>query len=163
MLGPGEGRRLTALGSTYTTKADGVTTGGAYWLVEEEFFGETTPLHRHTAAEEAFYVLSGRAAVWQDGVESETGPGAFLLIPRGRPHALRRIGDEPVRFLTLVSPAGMERFFQAVVDVGEDALLADPDRLLELAAEHGTDILGDHPAGGSGGASSPRHGSTPQP
>ncbi|MCA0144095.1 cupin domain-containing protein [Blastococcus sp. LR1] len=147
MLGPAEGQRLTALGSTYTTKADGGTTGGAYWLVEEEFFGETTPLHRHTAAEEAFYVLSGRVAVWQDGTESTVGPGSFLLVPRGKAHALRRLSDDPVRFLTLVSPAGMERFFQAVVDAGEDALLADPERLLELAAEHGTDILGAHPGG----------------
>lgn len=141
LLGPGEGPRLTALGSTYTTKAD----TGAYWLVEEEFWGEDTPLHTHTSAEEAFYVLSGRVAVWLDGDEAEAGPGTFLLVPRGRPHALRRLTDEPVRMLTLVSPPGMEFFFQAVVAEGEEQLLADPDRLLELAARHGTTILGDYP------------------
>ncbi|NEK87178.1 cupin domain-containing protein [Blastococcus saxobsidens] len=145
LLGPGDGARLTALGSTYTTKADGGATRGAYWLVEEEFWGATTPLHTHTTADEAFYVLAGRAAVWLDGHETEAGPGAFLLVPRGRPHALRRLTDDPVRMLTLVSPAGMEQFFQAVVDAGEERLAADPDRLAELAAEHGTEILGDHP------------------
>lgn len=145
LLGPGEGPRLTALGSTYTTKADDATTRGAYWLVEEEFWGRTTPLHAHTTADEAFYVLSGRAAVWLDGTETDAGAGSFLLVHRGRPHALRRISDEPVRMLTLVSPAGMERFFQAVVDAGEEALLADPERLVALAAAHGTEILGEHP------------------
>jgi hypothetical protein len=66
-------------------------------------------------------------------------------VPRGQPHALRRIGDDPVRMLTVVSPAGLERFFEAVVREGEETLLADPERLLALAAEHGTQILGDYP------------------
>lgn len=147
VLGPGDGARLTALGSTYTTKADSTTTGGAFWLVEEEFWGESTPLHTHTSAEEAFYVLSGRVAVWMSGAETVAGPGAFLLVHRGTPHGLRRLGEEAVRMLTLVSPAGLEHFFAAVVEQGEDALLADPDRLLALAAAHGTEILGDHPGG----------------
>ena len=143
--GPGEGPRLTALGSTYTTKADAAATGGAYWLVEEEFWGDTTPLHAHTGAEEAFYVVAGRAAVWMDGAEIEAGPGSFMLVPRGAPHALRRLGDDAVHMLTLVSPAGMERFFEAVVGQGEEELLADPERLVALAAEHGKEILGDYP------------------
>ena len=141
LLGPGAGPQMTALGSTYTTKAE----TGTYWLVEEEFWGESTPLHTHTSAEEAFYVLSGRVGIWLDDEEAEAGPGAFLLVPRGRPHALRRLGDEPVRMLTLVSPPGMELFFRAVVATGEEELLADPDRLMELAARHGTTILGDYP------------------
>jgi len=145
VLGPGEGPRLTALGSTYTTKAAGEASGGAYWFVEEEFWGDTTPLHTHTAAEEAFYVLSGEVAVWMDGTERVAGPGAFLLVPRGTQHGLRRLSDESVRMLTLVSPAGMERFFAAVVREGEEALLADPDRLVELAASHGTEIVGEYP------------------
>ena len=143
---PGEGRRLTALGSTYTTKADAAVSRGAYWLVEEEFWGAPTPLHSHTGAEEAFYVLSGEAAVWIDGTETGAGPGTFILVPRGTPHALRRLTDDPVRMLTLVSPPGMERFFEAVVRAGEDALLADPERLAALAANTGTEILDDHPA-----------------
>src|SRR3712207_2591010 len=104
LVAPGDGARMTALGSTYTTKADGGATKGAYWLVQEEFWGDTTPLHSHTGAEEAFYVLSGRAAVWVDGAESEASAGSFLLVPRGTPHALRRLSDEAVLMMTLVSP-----------------------------------------------------------
>ena len=147
LLGPGEGARVTALGSTYTTKTDGDDTAGAYSLVEEDFWGDSTPLHAHTSAEEAFYVLSGRAAVWLDGAETQAGPGSFLVVPRGAPHALKRLSDEPVRMLTLVSPAGLQRFFDAVVAQGEDELLADPERLVALAAEYDTEILGDYPEG----------------
>ncbi|UOY00433.1 cupin domain-containing protein [Blastococcus sp. PRF04-17] len=145
VLGPGEGPRLTALGSTYTTKADAAATRGGYWLVEEEFWADTTPLHSHTDAEEAFYVLSGEVAVWLDDAETTAGPGTFLLVPRGAPHGLRRLSDEAVRMLTVASPAGMEAFFAAVVEQGEEALLDDADRLIALAAAHGTEILGDYP------------------
>ena len=47
--------------------------------------------------------------------------------------------------LTLISPPGLERFFEAVVQEGEEALLAEPERLLQLAAAYGTEIVGDYP------------------
>ena len=81
LVGPGEGSTISALGSTYTTKTDGEATGGAYSLVEEELWGDPTPLHLHTREEEAFYVLSGRLAVWVEGAEQVAEPGAFLLVP----------------------------------------------------------------------------------
>ena len=145
LVGPGEGATISALGSTYTTKTDGEATGGAYSLVEEELWGDPTPLHLHTREEEAFYVLSGRLAVWADGTEQVAEPGAFLLVPRGVPHAARRMTDEPVRMLTLVSPSGLQRFFESVVREGEEELLAHPERLAALAAEFGSEILGDYP------------------
>ncbi len=72
-------------------------------------------------------------------------PGTFALVPLGVPHALRRVTEDPVRMITLVSPPGFEHFFDAVVNAGEEAFLADPDRLLKLAAAFGTDVLGPHP------------------
>jgi hypothetical protein len=62
------------------------------------------------------------------------------------PHAARRVTDEPVRMLTLVSPSGLQRFFESVVREGEEELLAHPDRLAALAAEFGSEILGDYPS-----------------
>jgi hypothetical protein len=47
--------------------------------------------------------------------------------------------------LTLISPAGLQRFFEAVVREGEEEILAQPERLVALAAEFGSEILGDHP------------------
>ena len=48
--------------------------------------------------------------------------------------------------LTVVSPPGFEQFFNVVAEQGESELLAEPDRLVELAARYGTEILGDYPA-----------------
>lgn len=142
---PTGGGVVTALGSTYRFKTDGAHVANAYSLMEEEFWGETTPLHAHPGAEETFYVLEGRVELWADGATSEASSGAFIVVPRGVPHALRRLSAEPVRMLTIVSPPGIERVFAAVAAIGEPALLADPERLAALAAQYGTDVLGDYP------------------
>ena len=142
---PGTGAQTTAFGSTYRMKTDGAATVGAYSLVEEEFWGETTPLHRHTHAEEAFYVLSGEVAAWVDGAETLAEPGTFLVVPRGMAHGLRRVSNQPVRMLTVVSPPGLQGFFDTVARVGEEQLLADPQRLVQLTNEYGSEILGDYP------------------
>jgi mannose-6-phosphate isomerase-like protein (cupin superfamily) len=145
LVPPGAGAQVTAFGSTYTMKADGAATAGAYSLVEEVFWGETTPLHRHTNAEEAFFVLSGEVVAWIDGAETLAEMGTFFVVPRGVPHGLRRVSNQPVRMLTLVSPPGLQGFFDAVAQVGEEQLLADPQRLVQLASEYGSEILGDYP------------------
>ena len=146
LAGPGDGREITALGSTYVTKTDGTHVSGAYSLCEETFWADTTPLHSHVDAEEAFYVMAGDVEAWIDGVTHTAGPGAFLVVPRGVPHGLRRLSTAPVRMLTVISPPGFEKLFEAVVARGEERLLADPDQLVELAARYGTEVLGDYPA-----------------
>jgi hypothetical protein len=50
-----------------------------------------------------------------------------------------------VRLLTVVSPSGLQRFFESVVREGEKELLAHPERLAALAAEFGSQILGEYP------------------
>lgn len=140
------GEKITALGSTYRVKTYGAEVGGAYSVMEEEFWADTTPLHRHPDAEEAFLVMGGHLEVWADGVRSQASDGAFIVIPRGTPHALRRLSEGPVRMITICSPPGLERIFAAVAEQGEDELLADPQRMVALAAEYGTEILGDYPS-----------------
>lgn len=145
LLLPGAGREVTALGSTYVTKTDGTHVAGAYSLTEETFWADTTPLHTHVDAEEAFYVLDGEVEAWLDGATRVAGPGSFLVVPRGVPHGLRRVSTEPVRMLTLISPPGFEKLFDAVVADGEEELLANPERLVALAARFGTEVIGDYP------------------
>jgi hypothetical protein len=91
LVGPGEGARISALGSTYTTKTDGEVTGGAYSLVEEELWSDPMPLPQSCAGD-------GRGAPY------------FPPHPWSVPHAARRFDDEPARILTMISPSGMQRF-----------------------------------------------------
>ena len=144
-LMPDGGDEVTALGSTYRVKTDGSHVAMAYSVMEEEFWGDTTPLHNHPDAEEAFYVLGGQVEVWAEGTVSTASAGAFIVVPRGATHGLRRLSDEPVRMLTLISPPGFEKLFAVVAEQGEENLLADPDRLLALAQKHGTNIIGEYP------------------
>lgn len=145
LRGPG-GPALTALGSTYVTMTDGSDVRGAFSLMEETFWADATPLHSHAGAEESFYVLAGEVELWADDSTSSAGAGTFITVPRGVVHGLRRISDEPVRMLTIISPPGFERIFAEVVRRGEDELLAHPDELVELAERLGTTIVGDYPA-----------------
>jgi quercetin dioxygenase-like cupin family protein len=139
----GEGEVVTALGSRYRYKVVGESTNGAYSLVEETLLDdEGPPLHVHEGEEEAFYVLSGRGvfAIGED--RRELGPGDFVVVPRGAPHALARVGDE-LRMLVIVSPAGFEQFFVEIerresvagTPLGEEEVVA-------LAADFGTHIVG---------------------
>jgi Cupin domain len=48
----------------------------------------------------------------------EAGPGDLVFKPRNQWHTFWNAADEPCRILELISPAGFERFFQELVDMG---------------------------------------------
>lgn len=138
-----EGEVVSALGSRYRFKVLGEATGGAYSLVEETLLDrDGPPLHVHDGEEEAFYVLSGRGVFVVGDDRRELGAGDFVLVPRGAPHALARLGDDELRMLVITSPAGLEQFF-AEVQRRESAVGAmDEDAVVTLALEYGTRIVG---------------------
>lgn len=140
----GEGEVVTALGSRYRYKAVGEATNGAYSLVEETLLDdEGPPLHVHEQEEEAFYVLSGRGVFVVGDERRELGPGDFVIVPRGAPHALARLGPDDLRMLVICSPAGLEQFFVEVER--REAAGGSPmgeDDVVSLAAEFGTRIVG---------------------
>jgi mannose-6-phosphate isomerase-like protein (cupin superfamily) len=122
VLQPGKGRILSGLGSVITFKAVSEATGGRYSLVEyyaaPNFQGP--PPHIHPDVEEAFYILEGEFAI-RLGVDTIRAPvGTFVLIPRGTIHTFSNPGDQPARFLVIVSPGGFERYFEELAPlVGE--------------------------------------------
>jgi quercetin dioxygenase-like cupin family protein len=127
VLGDTEGEALWFNNDLLIFKATGEQTGGAFLLLEElAGRGKATPLHTHPSEEESFYFLEGEALVQIDGVEHACGPGGFICIPRGIPHAYT-ITSETARTLILVTPGdgGMEAFFR---EAGEPA----PQRALPV-------------------------------
>ena len=139
----GEGEVVTALGSRYRYKAVGDSTNGAYSLVEETLLDDDgPPLHVHDREEEAFYVLSGRGVFVMGDDRRELGPGDFVVVPRGAPHALARVGGE-LRMLVICSPAGLEQFFVEVERRESEAgAPMEEDEVVALADEFGTRIVG---------------------
>lgn len=67
--------------------------------------------HMHTREDEGVYVFDGVLTAEVGEQRFEVGPGAFLWMPRGVPHAFANLGDDPVRGLGVIHPSGFERFF----------------------------------------------------
>ena len=76
------------------------------------------PLHRHSREDEYSYVLEGRmgAQLGDEVVYAEAGD--FVFKPRDEWHTFWNAGDEPCRILEVISPAGFERFFRELSDMG---------------------------------------------
>ena len=112
---------------------DGAEAGDRFSLVEHPMSARAlaAPLHRHHNEDEYSFVLEGRMGALLGDEHLEAGPGDLVHKPRGQWHTFWNAGDEPCRILEIISPAGFERFFAELVDLGGVAL-AGPEQLAEL-------------------------------
>lgn len=65
--------------------------------------GASIGFHRHDNEEEVFYIVSGRALMNDDGVESELCPGDTILTGGGAGHAVESVGGEPLVMLAVIN------------------------------------------------------------
>jgi uncharacterized RmlC-like cupin family protein len=100
------------------------------------------PLHRHNREDEYSYVLEGRMGALLGDDILEAGPGDLVFKPRGEWHTFWNASDEPTRILEIISPAGFERFFHELVDIGGVAQ-ADPEELAALCERYEHDMQPD--------------------
>ena len=144
IVSPADGREgfLGSIGVRFLI--DGSEAGERFSLVEHPMSPRAlaAPLHRHTREDEYSFVLEGRmgALLGDDAVEA--GPGDLVFKPRNQWHAFWNAGDEVCRILEIISPAGFERFFAELVDMGGVAQ-ADPERFAELSARYGLEVRPD--------------------
>ena len=90
----------------------GTDTGGRMTVWEStEHPGFKTQWHSHNNSEETFYVLEGVLTIKSGGKTFHVNAGSFVFVPRGTPHGQGNFTDKPVRFITTVTPAGIEAFF----------------------------------------------------
>jgi quercetin dioxygenase-like cupin family protein len=143
---PGEGKTVWMVGTDLITfKATGASTGGSYALFDSLVLpGGGPPPHIHRREDEAFYVLEGSFEFLAGDRWIEASPGSFVHVPKGSLHTLKNAGDEVGRLLTLVVPAGLERFFEEVGEPGTDVSSPpgppDVDKLLATAARYGIEF-----------------------
>jgi oxalate decarboxylase/phosphoglucose isomerase-like protein (cupin superfamily) len=81
-------------------------------------------------------VLEGRMGALLGDDVVEAGPGDLVHKPRNQWHTFWNAGDEPCRILEIISPAGFERFFRELSDLG-GAIRADPEELAQLNERYG--------------------------
>jgi mannose-6-phosphate isomerase-like protein (cupin superfamily) len=146
VLRPGEGRSIDLGGFAMTVKASAEERGGGFSLVEAaEPPGFGPPMHIHTDAAEAFYVLDGLYRIFIDDDVHECPAGSFIFIPSGRRHGFR-VGDVPSRKLNLYVPAAMIGYFDelsALVAGGDP----DPAAVDTIGKRYGMEVLGPVPEG----------------
>jgi len=90
--------------------------------------GLGAPVHTHANEDEYSYVLEGRLGA-QLGDEIVTaGPGELVVKLRGQAHTFWNAGDDPLRFLELISPgrfAGYFRELAPLLAAGDEAAIGE--------------------------------------
>jgi len=119
MLSSREGRQIPAIGLTITAKATGEPTRAAYSLFDYAIPGGVggPPPHVHTREDESFICLAGKLDVMLGGEDVTLGTGDYLLLPRDVVHTFRNPYDDEARVISVVSPAGLEAYYQALADL----------------------------------------------
>ncbi len=128
-------------------KASGEDTGGTYSLTDSMVPPQgDPPPHIHHREDEAFRVLEGELEVLVGENKFKAGAGSFVHLPKGVLHSYQNVGTGPARLLTLMVPAGLERFVEEVGKPGTELSSPRPfeegdiDKLLALAPEYGVEI-----------------------
>jgi mannose-6-phosphate isomerase-like protein (cupin superfamily) len=144
LVGPDDGREgfLGSIGVRFMI--DGAEASERFSLVEHPLSPRAlaAPVHRHTREDEYSYVLQGRMGALLGDEVVEAGPGDLVFKPRDQWHTFWNAGDEPCRILEIISPAGFERFFQELSDLG-GVLAAGPDAVAELNERYGLEMQPD--------------------
>lgn len=144
VVGPADGKAgfLGSIGVRFML--DGPEAGDRFSLVEHPMSARAlaAPLHRHHNEDEYSFVIEGRMGALLGDEHLEAGPGDFVHKPRGQWHTFWNAGEEPCRILEIISPAGFERFFAELVDLGGVAQ-AGPEQLAELCQRFALDMNPD--------------------
>jgi quercetin dioxygenase-like cupin family protein len=137
VVGPSDGKAgfLGSIGVRFMI--DGEEAGSRFSLVEHPMSPHAlaAPLHRHTREDEYSYVLEGRVGALLGDDVLVGSPGDLIFKPRNQWHTFWNAGDEPARILEIIAPAGFERFFAELVDLG-GVTEAEPQTLAELCARY---------------------------
>ena len=141
LVGPDDGLEgfLGSIGVRFMI--DGPEAAERFSLVEHPMSPRAlaAPLHLHTREDEYSFVLEGRMGALLGGEVVEAGPGDLVFKPRNQWHTFWNAGDVPCRILEIISPAGFERFFRELVEMGGVAQ-ADPEAFAQLRERYGLEM-----------------------
>jgi mannose-6-phosphate isomerase-like protein (cupin superfamily) len=141
VVGPTDGKAgfLGSIGVRFMIGGD--ESGGGFSLVEHPMGPRAlaAPLHRHNREDEYSFVLEGRMGglLGDEVVYGE--PGDLVFKPRHQWHTFWNAGDEPARILEIISPAGFERYFEELVDLGGSGKL-ELEVLRKLTARYELEV-----------------------
>ena len=121
----------------------GSLTGGRFdFMVGNIGYLTGPPLHVHHAQDDTFFVLEGVLAFQAGDELFDLGPGDFVTVPPGVPHAFDNIRKDqpPVKICNMMTPGGLDAFFRDTALMGEAA--EDPAKMAEFRKKHRGDLVG---------------------
>jgi len=100
-------------GSVLSLKVTGRQSFGLVTVVEGVVRSGGPPLHVHEAEDEVIIVIEGHLDYQVGNERGELAAGGLLWFPRQVPHAVANLTGKPCRFITVITPSGIEDFFPA--------------------------------------------------
>ena len=139
LVPPRAGTVLEFLGVTH--KLTSQQTGGAYYVFETTFdAGAGNRLHRHHREDEIGYVLEGSLEIRLEDRITALDAGGLAQLPKGIAHAIRNPLEMASRYLFIVVPGGLDRWFDAVAEANDRGTL-DAATYAALSHEYEIDWL----------------------
>jgi mannose-6-phosphate isomerase-like protein (cupin superfamily) len=132
-----EGEDLRMGPSVVTIKAS-VDDGDGWLALMDDVLAPGFPgpiPHRHREMVDCFWVLEGELTVRLGEREAAAGPGTLVVVPPGNVHTFANRGDDPVRVLNLMFPAGLEQYLKRVAAESAGGP-PDPARMAKIAAAY---------------------------
>ncbi len=136
-------------GDRYTFLVTGAQGNGGCFIMEAIIpAGGGPPPHIHHREEECFYLLDGTLDITLGEKKVKATTGDFVLIPRGTVHPFCNAGSTTARMLLLFSPAGMEKYFEEVLEPVQNRSAAIPPvtavliaRMVGAGPKHGIEFV----------------------
>ncbi len=113
-----EGATYWGPGDEFRFLMTGEESGGAFFIMETSVApGGGPPPHIHHREDESFYLMQGALTINVGEKTINAVPGDFAYLPRGIVHSFKNTSNETAKMLVTITPAGLEKFFEAVFDL----------------------------------------------
>lgn len=136
-LVPPDGEKEPLRGIANLLRIEGDRTAGRVAVIEHPIApGALVPPHTHTREDEVSYVVRGTIGARVGDEFITAAPGAYVIKPRGIPHAFWNRGPEPAKIVEIIVPAGFEQFFAELDELAHQGRL-DSRRHIQLGERYG--------------------------
>ena len=144
LVAPDEGKTVMLFGVRFDYKVVTADSGGSLALLEVEIpVGTLVKPHNHSREDEFSLVLAGTVGVRVGERVLQASQGSYLVKPRGIPHAMWNANRTPARVVEMLSPAGLETYFERLGPILRHEGGAGAKEYYELAHSYGITIQ-DH-------------------
>jgi quercetin dioxygenase-like cupin family protein len=105
------GEPMRMIGNVLRTKLAISDANGSITVMENTVSPHNGPPFHIHPFEESFYILEGAFLFEINGIQLSAEPGDFVHVPSNVPHVFQNTTDRDARYLIVIRPGGIEKFF----------------------------------------------------